>query len=60
MIYLGDIRIFIGMTGFSFCLLFQEAPHINLDGKLADLLNVTPGKCLQYVVIEGKVMCVNG
>ncbi|XP_035615388.2 mitochondrial ubiquitin ligase activator of nfkb 1-A-like [Oncorhynchus keta] len=36
----------------------NEAPHINLDGKLADLLNVTPGKCLQYVVIEGAVQPV--
>ncbi|XP_041698496.1 mitochondrial ubiquitin ligase activator of nfkb 1-A-like [Coregonus clupeaformis] len=34
------------------------APHIKLDGKLADLLNVIPGKCLQYVVIEGAVQPV--
>lgn len=51
---------FIEITDISICLLFEDAPHLTLDGKLADLLNVTPGKCLQYVVIEGKVICVNG
>ncbi|XP_041752651.2 mitochondrial ubiquitin ligase activator of nfkb 1-A [Coregonus clupeaformis] len=33
----------------------NDAPQFTLDRKLADLLNVTPGKCLQYVVIEGAV-----
>uniref|UniRef100_A0A8C1W0V6 RING-type E3 ubiquitin transferase n=1 Tax=Cyprinus carpio TaxID=7962 RepID=A0A8C1W0V6_CYPCA len=33
----------------------KEAPVLPLDEKLADLLNATPGKCLQYVVIEGTV-----
>ncbi|KAJ8274615.1 hypothetical protein COCON_G00092400 [Conger conger] len=33
----------------------NEAPRLPLDGKLADILNSTPGKCLQYVVIEGAV-----
>ncbi|XP_038819514.1 mitochondrial ubiquitin ligase activator of nfkb 1-A [Salvelinus namaycush] len=33
----------------------NDAPQLTLDGKLAGLLNVTPGKCLQYVVIEGAV-----
>uniref|UniRef100_A0AAY5KYQ0 RING-type E3 ubiquitin transferase n=2 Tax=Esox lucius TaxID=8010 RepID=A0AAY5KYQ0_ESOLU len=33
----------------------NEAPQFTLDGKLAELLNVTPGKCLQYAVIEGAV-----
>lgn len=36
----------------------NEAPQLLLDEKLADLLNVTPGKCLQYVVIEGAVQPV--
>ncbi|KAF7662714.1 hypothetical protein LDENG_00227590 [Lucifuga dentata] len=33
----------------------NDAPHLSLDGKLKDILNVTPGKCLQYAVIEGAV-----
>ncbi|KAM6948181.1 mitochondrial ubiquitin ligase activator of nfkb 1-A [Aplochiton taeniatus] len=33
----------------------NDAPQLTLDNKLADILNVTPGKCLQYVVIEGAV-----
>ncbi|TRY69715.1 hypothetical protein DNTS_035401 [Danionella cerebrum] len=33
----------------------NEAPVLSLDEKLVDLLNATPGKCLQYVVIEGTV-----
>lgn len=37
----------------------KEAPRLALDGKLGDLLNVTPGKCLQYVVIEGTVQPVS-
>ncbi|CAL8323951.1 unnamed protein product [Arctogadus glacialis] len=37
----------------------KDAPQLTLDGKLADLLNVTPGKCLQYVVIEGTVQPVS-
>lgn len=32
---------------------FQDAPHFNIDGKLRDILKVTPGACLQYAVIEG-------
>lgn len=31
----------------------QEAPQLALDDELANLLNQAPGKCLQYVVIEG-------
>lgn len=34
-------------------LCFQDAPHFNIDGKLKDVLRVTPGVCLQYAVIEG-------
>ncbi|KAM4605522.1 mitochondrial ubiquitin ligase activator of nfkb 1-A isoform 1-T2 [Polymixia lowei] len=33
----------------------NDAPQLTLDRKLTDILNVTPGKCLQYVVIEGAV-----
>ncbi|XP_076001259.1 mitochondrial ubiquitin ligase activator of nfkb 1-A isoform X2 [Genypterus blacodes] len=33
----------------------SDAPHLTLDGKLKDILDVTPGKCLQYAVIEGTV-----
>uniref|UniRef100_A0AAR2K980 RING-type E3 ubiquitin transferase n=1 Tax=Pygocentrus nattereri TaxID=42514 RepID=A0AAR2K980_PYGNA len=40
------------------CLSFQDAPQIALNKNLVDLLNVTPGKCLQYVVIEGTVQPV--
>ncbi|KAG7457079.1 hypothetical protein MATL_G00242750 [Megalops atlanticus] len=36
----------------------NEAPRLPLDGKLTDILNATPGKCLQYVVIEGAVQPV--
>ncbi|XP_076837237.1 mitochondrial ubiquitin ligase activator of nfkb 1-A [Brachyhypopomus gauderio] len=35
-----------------------EAPQIALDENLVDLLNATPGKCLQYVVLEGTVQPV--
>lgn len=35
---------------------FQDAPHIPLNEELVDLLNATPGKCLKYVVIEGKLL----
>ncbi|KAK1790949.1 hypothetical protein P4O66_014789 [Electrophorus voltai] len=35
-----------------------EAPQIALNKNLVDLLNATPGKCLQYVVIEGTVQPV--
>lgn len=38
-----------------FCVL-QEAPQLALDDELANLLNQAPGKCLQYVVIEGNPM----
>ncbi|KAM9349528.1 mitochondrial ubiquitin ligase activator of nfkb 1-A [Symphorus nematophorus] len=33
----------------------DDAPHFNIDGKLKDILKVTPGACLQYAVIEGAV-----
>ncbi|KAG5286023.1 hypothetical protein AALO_G00010130 [Alosa alosa] len=33
----------------------NEAPQLALDEELANLLNQAPGKCLQYVVIEGAV-----
>ncbi|KAG9343172.1 hypothetical protein JZ751_014149 [Albula glossodonta] len=36
----------------------NEAPRLPLDEKLTDILNSTPGKCLQYVVIEGAVQPV--
>lgn len=36
----------------------KEAPVMALDAKLIDLLNATPGKCLQYVVVEGTVQPV--
>ncbi|KAJ8270181.1 hypothetical protein GJAV_G00111280 [Gymnothorax javanicus] len=31
----------------------NEASRLPVDGKLADILDSAPGKCLQYVVIEG-------
>ncbi|CAL8281657.1 unnamed protein product [Lota lota] len=37
----------------------KDAPKLALDGGLKSLLNVTPGKCLQYVVIEGTVQPVS-
>uniref|UniRef100_UPI0037E89C04 mitochondrial ubiquitin ligase activator of nfkb 1-A n=1 Tax=Semicossyphus pulcher TaxID=241346 RepID=UPI0037E89C04 len=36
----------------------DDAPHLNIDGKLMDILKVTPGACLQYAVIEGAVQPV--
>ncbi|XP_040910275.1 mitochondrial ubiquitin ligase activator of nfkb 1-A [Toxotes jaculatrix] len=33
----------------------DEAPRFTIDGKLKDILKVTPGACLQYAVIEGAV-----
>ncbi|XP_028283549.1 mitochondrial ubiquitin ligase activator of nfkb 1-A [Parambassis ranga] len=33
----------------------DNAPHFNIDGKLKDILEVTPGACLQYAVVEGVV-----
>ncbi|CAJ1072124.1 mitochondrial ubiquitin ligase activator of nfkb 1-A [Xyrichtys novacula] len=36
----------------------DDAPHFNIDGKLRDILKVTPGACLQYAVIEGAVQPV--
>lgn len=33
----------------------NEAPQLALNDELANLLNQAPGKCLQYVVIEGAV-----
>ncbi|KAI4810229.1 hypothetical protein KUCAC02_019070 [Chaenocephalus aceratus] len=35
-----------------------DAPHFTIDGKLKDILKVTPGACLQYAVIEGAVQPV--
>lgn len=35
---------------------FQDAPHLALNEELVDLLNATPGKCLQYVIIDGKLL----
>ncbi|XP_054889417.1 mitochondrial ubiquitin ligase activator of nfkb 1-A [Poeciliopsis prolifica] len=37
----------------------ENAPHISIDGKLKDLLKVTPGHCLQYAVVEGTVKPVD-
>ncbi|XP_028988340.1 mitochondrial ubiquitin ligase activator of nfkb 1-A isoform X2 [Betta splendens] len=37
----------------------DDAPHLVLDKHLKDILNVTPGACLQYVVIEGAVQPVD-
>ncbi|XP_032422472.1 mitochondrial ubiquitin ligase activator of nfkb 1-A [Xiphophorus hellerii] len=37
----------------------ENAPHISIDGKLKDLLKVTPGGCLQYAVVEGTVKPVD-
>lgn len=37
---------------------FQDAPHMALNEELVGLLNATPGKCLQYVVIEGKLLLI--
>ncbi|XP_070701305.1 mitochondrial ubiquitin ligase activator of nfkb 1-A [Pempheris klunzingeri] len=36
----------------------DDAPHFTTDGKLKDILKVTPGACLQYAVIEGAVQPV--
>ncbi|KAL0966474.1 hypothetical protein UPYG_G00295710 [Umbra pygmaea] len=36
----------------------KDAPQVALNGKLANLLNVIPCKCMQYVVIEGSVQPV--
>lgn len=36
----------------------DDAPHFNIDGKLKDILKVTPGACLQYAVVEGAVQPV--
>lgn len=36
----------------------DDAPHFTVDGKLKDILKVTPGACLQYAVIEGAVQPV--
>ncbi|XP_076600220.1 mitochondrial ubiquitin ligase activator of nfkb 1-A [Chaetodon auriga] len=36
----------------------DDAPHFTIDGKLKDILKVTPGACLQYAVIEGAVQPV--
>lgn len=37
----------------------DDAPHFTIDGKLKDILKVTPGACLQYAVIEGAVQPVS-
>ncbi|MBN3296884.1 mitochondrial ubiquitin ligase activator of nfkb 1-A [Amia ocellicauda] len=36
----------------------KEVPSVPLDEHLAGILNAVPGKCLQYVVIEGTVQPV--
>nr|XP_023674286.1 mitochondrial ubiquitin ligase activator of NFKB 1 isoform X2 [Paramormyrops kingsleyae] len=36
----------------------KEAPRLSLDKSLASILNATPGKCLQYVIIQGRVQPV--
>lgn len=36
----------------------NDAPHMALNEELVGLLNATPGKCLQYVVIEGTVQAI--
>lgn len=36
----------------------DDAPHFTIDGKLKDILKVTPGACLEYAVIEGAVQPV--
>ncbi|KPP60785.1 mitochondrial ubiquitin ligase activator of nfkb 1-A-like [Scleropages formosus] len=33
----------------------NKAPQLSLDRNLANILNATPGKCLQYVIVEGNV-----
>ncbi|KAM9789832.1 mitochondrial ubiquitin ligase activator of nfkb 1-A [Neosynchiropus ocellatus] len=33
----------------------DDAPRFSINGNLKNLLNVSPGKCLQYAVIEGTV-----
>uniref|UniRef100_G3PQJ3 RING-type E3 ubiquitin transferase n=1 Tax=Gasterosteus aculeatus aculeatus TaxID=481459 RepID=G3PQJ3_GASAC len=43
------------MDGFPVNITEAEAPHFIIDGKLQDILKVTPGACLQYAVIEGAV-----
>ncbi|MEQ2295465.1 hypothetical protein AMECASPLE_014635, partial [Ameca splendens] len=37
----------------------DNAPHVGIDGKLKDLLKVTPGARLQYAVVEGTVKPVD-
>ncbi|XP_047445517.1 mitochondrial ubiquitin ligase activator of nfkb 1-A [Mugil cephalus] len=37
----------------------DNAPHFTIDGDLKNILKVTPGACLQYVVIEGAVKPVD-
>ncbi|XP_047224416.1 mitochondrial ubiquitin ligase activator of nfkb 1-A [Girardinichthys multiradiatus] len=37
----------------------DNAPHVSIDGKLKDLLKVTPGARLQYAVVEGTVKPVD-
>ncbi|XP_058492624.1 mitochondrial ubiquitin ligase activator of nfkb 1-A [Solea solea] len=33
----------------------DDAPHLTIDGRLKDILQITPGARLQYVVLEGAV-----
>lgn len=33
----------------------DDAPHFSIDGNLKNILYVSPGKCLQYAVVEGSV-----
>lgn len=36
-------------------LLLQEAPKLQVDDNLPDLLSATSGQCLHYVALEGKI-----
>lgn len=33
----------------------DDAPHLDINGNLRNILDVSPGKCLRYAVIEGTV-----
>ncbi|KAL3055080.1 hypothetical protein OYC64_017897 [Pagothenia borchgrevinki] len=57
----------LALSGICYCLYkksrttldkLEGAPHFTIDGKLKDILKVTPGACLQYAVIEGAVQPV--
>ncbi|XP_039877779.1 mitochondrial ubiquitin ligase activator of nfkb 1-A isoform X2 [Simochromis diagramma] len=58
------LGVSLALSGFSFYLYkksrttidkLNNAPRLPIDKKLKDILKVTPGACLQYVVIEGGV-----